>query len=274
MMRLKELKRRLVRILQALLRSTPMERIYERFLMDQIAGGTIPGHIGIILDGNRRWAKERGLKPWRGHQEGADKIEQFLNWCLEIDGVQSTTLYVFSMENFQRSEREVEEIFKLVHSYLDRLLKDPKTHSNRMRVTTIGQTDNLPEDIRDLIGRIEDATRDYDNLFLNIAIAYGGRTEIVDAMKRIITKVSSGELKPEEVDEQTIESHLYTKYLAQPNPDMIIRTSGESRLSNFLLWQSAYSELFFFEVFWPAFRKIDLLRAIRLYQQRQRRYGA
>jgi tritrans,polycis-undecaprenyl-diphosphate synthase [geranylgeranyl-diphosphate specific] len=224
------------------------------------------------MDGNRRWAKQRDLVPWEGHWEGADKVEEFLDWCLELN-VKTITLYSFSTENFNRPEEEIAELFKLFEQMLERVLNSDSIHKNKVHINAIGRIDTLPTNLQELIHKVEEATKDYDRYFLNIAIAYGGRAEIVDAVRAIAEKVKQGDLEPKEIDEQVIEANLYTAHLPHPDPDIIIRTSGESRLSNFLVWQSAYSELFIVDVYWPSFRKIDLMRAIRGYQMRQRRYG-
>lgn len=259
-------------ILASLLKLLGVYRIYEWWLYRQVKGGVIPQHIALILDGNRRWARDRGLQPWIGHEYGAKRVEDLLRWCLDL-GVPILTLFVFSTENFHRSREEVENLMSIFRRYLDRLLKDKSIHRNMVRVKFIGRLDLLPEDISKLAKDIEESTKDYSSRWLNIAIAYGGRVEIIDAVRKISAKVAEGLLKPEDIDERVLEEHLYTSHLPKPDPDLIIRTSGEERLSGFLLWQSAYSELCFLDVYWPEFRRIDLLRAIRTYQRRERRYG-
>jgi tritrans,polycis-undecaprenyl-diphosphate synthase [geranylgeranyl-diphosphate specific] len=238
----------------------------------QIDSKEKPRHLGIILDGNRRWASGRGLISWEGHRQGAEKVRKFLEWCIDI-GIMTVTLYVFSTENFKRPKREVDEIMKLAENNLKEILRSEVIHKYNVCVTTIGRINLLPNRIQKLIQEIEDATKDYDSFYLNLAIAYGGRAEIVDAARKIATLVEKHELSPGDIDEPLFEDHLYTSYLPQPDPDFILRTSGEARLSGFLLWQSAYSELFFVDVYWPDFRKIDLERAIRSFQQRGRRFG-
>ena len=224
------------------------------------------------MDGNRRWAKERDMIPWEGHWEGADKVEEFLDWCLEL-GVKTITLYSFSTENFSRDAEEINELFKLFETMLERVIKSDIIHKNEVKIRAIGRIGTLPARLQELIKRVEESTENYDKFYLNIAIAYGGRAEIVDAVRNIAEKVKLREIEPNAIDEQVIEANLYTAHLPYPDPDIIIRTSGESRLSNFLVWQSAYSELFLIDVYWPSFRKIDLMRAIRGYQMRQRRFG-
>jgi tritrans,polycis-undecaprenyl-diphosphate synthase [geranylgeranyl-diphosphate specific] len=259
-------------MIQAILEAIGVYSIYRSWLKQTIDGGEKPKHIGVIMDGNRRWAREHDMIPWKGHWEGADKVEEFLEWCLEL-GIKTITLYSFSTENFNRDQQEIEEIFKLFENVLEKVLNSDTIHENRVRIRAIGRLETLPDTMQELIQRVEDATKEYDSYYLNIAIAYGGRAEIVDAVRIISEKVKLGQLEPDEIDEQVIEANLYTSHLPYPDPDIIIRTSGESRLSNFLVWQSAYSELFLVDVFWPSFRKIDLMRAIRGYQMRQRRYG-
>jgi tritrans,polycis-undecaprenyl-diphosphate synthase [geranylgeranyl-diphosphate specific] len=246
--------------------------VYERWLKNQIDSMEKPNHVGVIMDGNRRWAVSQNMVPWEGHWEGADKVEEFLDWCLEL-GVETVTLYSFSTENFNREEKEVQELMKLFESTLEKVMKSRHIHDNRVKVRAIGRINTLPQRLQELIHEVEEATKDYDRYYLNIAIAYGGRAEIVDAMKKIASKIKIGEMQPEMIDEEVIEANLYTAHLPQPDPDLIIRTSGESRLSNFLVWQGAYSELFILDVYWPAFRKIDLMRAIRSFQLRHRRFG-
>lgn len=162
---------------------------------------------------------------------------------------------------------------QIAEEKLRKILTDERIHKNRVRVKVIGRMGLLPKSLQELIREVEEATRDYDQHFLNVALAYGGRAEIVDATKKIALEIEKGKLKPDAIDEQVFENHLYTAYLPQQEPDLIIRTSGEERLSGFLLWQSAFSELCFLDVYWPEFRRIDLLRAIRTYQQRKRRFG-
>jgi len=259
-------------MLRTLLRFLGIYKLYEKWLWAQIKNGVKPEHIAIILDGNRRWALEHSLNPWVGHQYGAEKVEKLLEWCLEI-GVRSITLYAFSTENFQRPSREVVEIMRVVEEKLRKLITDERIHKNKVQVKIIGRRNLLPKSLREMIKNAEESTKDYNEHYLNVALAYGGRAEIVDATRKIAEKVKRGELSPEEIDERSFERFLYTSHLPKQDPDLIIRTSGEERLSGFLLWQSAYSELFFLDVYWPDFRKIDLLRAVRTYQRRKRRFG-
>mgnify|MGYP000327141913 CR=1 FL=1 len=248
-------------------------KLYENMLLNQVKKGEMPQHVAVILDGNRRWALSRGLDALYGHVEGAKKAEEFFDWCRELEKIRTVTLYLFSTENFKRSRDEVEHLMRLIEAYLKALAEDKRIHENRIRVKVIGKRELLPENLKNCIEKIEKVTENYNNYYLNLAIAYGGRAEIVDAVKAIVSKVVEGKISPEDVNEKVVEEHLYTGFLPNPHPDLVIRTSGEERLSNFLLWQSAYSEFCFLDVYWPNFRKVDFLRAIRVYQQRQRRFG-
>ncbi len=259
-------------MINSLLRIAGVYKAYEKYLIEQIKYGPMPAHIGIILDGNRRWATEKALNSTDGHWAGAKVGEEVLDWCLEY-GIKTLTLYTFSTENFSRPSEEVNSILKIVEEETRKLGKDNRLHTQKVRVKAIGRTDLLPETLQDVFKRLEDETSQYDQHFLNLAIAYTGRAEIVDATKKIVEDVHQGNLSPQQIDEDTFHKYLYTAHLPNPNPDLVIRTSGEERLSGFLLWQSAYSELVFEDVYWPEFRKIDFLRAIRLYQRRHRRFG-
>jgi tritrans,polycis-undecaprenyl-diphosphate synthase [geranylgeranyl-diphosphate specific] len=259
-------------MLKTILSAIGAYKLYEKWLWHQVKNNKKPEHIAIILDGNRRWAAEKELDPWLGHKEGAEKVEQLLEWCLKLN-VKSITLYAFSTENFRRPKKEVEKIMQIASEKLQKILKDERIHKNKVRVKVIGRINLLPQNLQKLVEEVEKATQNYDKHFLNIAFAYGGRAEIVDAARKIAEKVQRKELKPEEVNEGIFEKYLYTSHLPKQDPDLIIRTSGEERLSGFLLWQSAYSELCFLDVYWPDFRFIDLLRAVRTFQKRKRRFG-
>ena len=247
-------------------------KIYSNKLEKEIRNGNLPNHIAIVLDGNRRWAKRNLVLKFDGHFHGADAVENLLDWCEEF-GIKIITLYVLSAENLARDDDELHYLFDLIKTRLEKLYNDPRIHKNRMRVKAIGRIEFLPESLREVLNRLENATKDYDNHYLNIAIAYGGQHELVDAIKKIATKIKEGSLDVNSIDKDVIESCLYTSHLPQSSPDMILRTSGEKRLSGFLIWQSAYSELVFMDVFWPEFRKIDLMRAIRTFQRRMRKFG-
>ncbi len=247
-------------------------KLYEKWLWFQVNEGTKPEHVAIILDGNRRWAAHKALIPWIGHRHGADNLDDLMDWCLELD-VKIITLYAFSTENFNRPPKEIEEIMNLIEEKLCSILKNERIHENRIRVKAIGRIDLLPSSIQEVIQQVEETTKMYNERFLNIALAYGGRAEIVDATKKIAKKVKKGELKPSQINEKLFEKYLYTAHMPRQDADLIIRTSGEERLSGFLSWQSAYSELCFVDINWPDFRRIDLLRAVRTYQRRKRRFG-
>lgn len=259
-------------MLKSLLSVLGVYRIYEKWLWHQVKDEAKPEHIAIILDGNRRWALYRSLNPYVGHYYGADKTEKMLRWCLEL-GVKTMTLYAFSTENFNRSQEEVEEIMRLFREKLQQVLENEDIHKHKVRVKAIGRLSMLPEDIQGMVEKVEEATRDYDQHFLNLAIAYGGRAEIIDAARKLAQEVEEEKLSPGDISEEIFEKHLYTAHLPKQDPDLIIRTSGEERLSGFLLYQSAYSELCFLDVYWPEFRRIDMLRAIRTFQKRRRRFG-
>jgi len=259
-------------MLSSLLSVLGIYKVYEKWLWYQVKNEKKPEHIAIILDGNRRWAFEQALSSWIGHHFGADKVEHLLDWCLDMD-VKSITLYAFSTENFQRPVGEVEEILQVAGQKLQEILTDPRIQKHKVRVKVIGRLGLLPKNLQEIILKVEDATKNYDEHLLNVALAYGGRAEIVDAARKIAQKIEKGEMKPDSIDEALFERYLYTAHMSKQDPDLIIRTSGEERLSGFLLWQCAYSELCFLDVYWPDFRRIDLLRAVRTYQRRKRRFG-
>ena len=244
--------------------------IFIDMLEKEVRKGPIPKHIGIIMDGNRRYAKKMGLDPKVGHVLGAKKLEEVLKWCLEL-GIKEVTLYAFSTENFKRRKEEIEHIFNLMKKKLKELERSDVIHKNRVQIRFIGRLELLPMDLRELMKKLERMTKNYRNYRLNIAVAYGGRSEILDAIKGIVKDALEGKLRVEDITEKTISKYLYTK--DSLDPDLIIRTSGEERLSNFLIWQSAYSELYFVDAFWPEFTKLDFLLAIRSYQKRERRFG-
>lgn len=246
--------------------------LYSKRLESDIRSGEMPNHIAIILDGNRRWAKRNLIMKIDGHFRGADAVEKLLDWCEELN-IKIITLYVLSSENLNRKDDELSYLYELINERLHKLYNDPRIHKNRMKVKAIGSIELLPDFLKEILVKLEEATKEYDNHYLNIAIAYGGQNELVDAIKKIGYKIKDGSLDVDKIDKDVIESSLYTSHLPQSSPDMILRTSGEKRLSGFLLWQSAYSELVFMDVYWPEFRKIDLMRAIRTFQKRGRRLG-
>src|SRR5574337_417697 len=250
-------------------------RLYEGRLLQEVRGGELPRHIGLILDGNRRYARERGYSTLlEGHRRGAEKLEEVLNWCEEL-AIGMVTVWIFSTENVSRSQEEVDGLLGLIEKKMRDIASDPKVHRKRMRIRAIGKMDLLPQSTVNAIQEAENATRDYDAFCLNVAVGYGGRQEIADAVSTMLKDKSARRIPLEQmIDEISIDEigkYLYTYDL--PDPDLIIRTSGEVRLSGFLLWQSAYSEYYFCDAYWPVFRKIDFLRAIRSFQQRERRFG-
>ena len=250
-------------------------RLYEKRLLWEVQGGTMPRHIGLILDGNRRYARGLGLTdPLEGHRRGADRLEQVLDWLEELE-IRIITIYVLSTENLSRPPEELERLLSLIETRMRSVATDAKIHAKGVRVRAVGQLGLLPASVQEAIRAAEEATAGYGNFFLNIAVGYGGRQEIADAVQALLLERSRQGMALEralaEVTPEAIGKYLYTYDL--PDPDLIIRTSGEFRLSGFLLWQSAYSEFYFCDAYWPAFRKIDLLRAVRAYQQRKRRFG-
>jgi short-chain Z-isoprenyl diphosphate synthase len=265
--------RRLRRILPAAV-THPIYTLYEQRLLGQVLACAPPRHVGLILDGNRRWGQLWGVEdPAQVYELGARKLDSVLDWCGELS-IPAVTLWVCSTDNLTRSPVEVAGILGAVEAKLRHLSVDPQIHRRRVRVQAIGRTAGLPAGIREAIRAAEEATADYDAMLLTIAVAYGGREEIADAVRAMLLEAAEhGETLAEvaeRVDLATIGRHMYLK---APEPDLIIRTSGELRLSGFLLWQSAYSEFYFLDVLWPALRKIDFLRAVRAFQQRKRRFG-
>lgn len=243
----------------------------EKALLQRVRAGPIPAHLAIIMDGNRRFALGHGLLIEDGHQRGKDKLEELLNWCLEV-GIRVLTVYALSTENLQRPEGELQTLMTLFEESFRKIAVDERVHRHQIRVRAIGNRQVLPPQVQDAIRDAETATQNYDRYLYNIAIAYGGREEIVEAIRSIAREVADGRVSPDAIDPQMVASRLYTADL--PDPDLIFRTSGEERISNFLLWQSAYSELYFADVMWPGLSKIDFLRAIRSFQNRRRRFGA
>jgi short-chain Z-isoprenyl diphosphate synthase len=248
---------------------------YERRLLRRLRRDELPRHIAIILDGNRRYARALGITdPAEIYSIGAGKLDEVIDWCCEI-AIPTVTLWVFSPDNLTRSTAEVSGIFAALEAKLAAWAQDPRTHRRRVRLRAIGRLNLLPQSALDTIRAAEAATAHYAGMTLNIAVAYSGRTEIVDAVGGLL-RDAAAQGKPiaeliDDLDPDTIARYLYTA--GSPDPDLIIRTSGEVRLSGFMLWQCAHSEFYFTDVHWPAFRKVDFLRAVRAYQQRQRRFG-
>ena len=230
----------------------------------------VPRHLGIIPDGNRRWAKARALQPWKGHEEGRKKFEEILKWCEEL-GIRMVTFYTVSSENLSRPKEEVDFLMNLLKVQIKKMLEeDSDVHKKRVRVRIIGDKSLLDNDLQQLIGEIETATKNYYDYYLNLAIAYGGRAEILDATKRIAQRVKDGKMNIDEINEKTFSESLYAEL---PDVDLIIRTS-EQRTSGFLTWQSTYSEIVFLpDMLFPDLKKEDFVKAIEEFSSRERRFG-
>ncbi|MBD3209059.1 di-trans,poly-cis-decaprenylcistransferase [Candidatus Woesearchaeota archaeon] len=227
-----------------------------------------PKHVGFILDGNRRYARRLAMQPWKGHDAGLEKVKKVLKWCKELD-INEVTLYSLSMQNLKRSKGEVDYLMRLFLKAFKDLKESDDPDKERTRVRVIGRLALLPEAVRREARELMEKTRDNEPYTLNIAAAYGGREEVTDAVKEIASLVKGGELAPEEIDVPVITDHLYL----QSEPDMIVRTSGEYRTSNFLVWQSWYSEWFFPKKFWPEIEQEDLVAMVEEFKKRERRFG-
>jgi undecaprenyl diphosphate synthase len=230
--------------------------------------GKIPRHVALIMDGNGRWAQERGLTRIEGHKEGAQSVRAVLRAAAQA-GVEFITVYAFSTENWKRPPQEVDGLMKLLVSSLN--VYEQELHDNKIRLRVMGQFDRLPPLVRNRLQKTVDATRDYTDHTFIVALNYGSRMEITDATKKIAEKVKAGELDPKSIDEQTISDHLYLPDV--PDPELMIRTSGELRLSNFLLWQLSYSEFHITDTYWPDFREEQFFQALEAFNSRDRRYG-
>ena len=229
----------------------------------------VPKHVGIILDGNRRFAKRLMLKPWKGHEWGAKKLEALVDWIKEFKVIKEVTLYCFSIENFQRPKEEFEYLMGLFKEGFEKFIKDKRIDEYKIKIRFIGRIAMFPQDVQDVMRRLMEKTKHYKNYIVNFAMAYGGRTEILDAVQQIATEVEEGKIAAKDVTQQVFEEHLYMA----DEPDMIIRTGGEKRTSNFLNYKSAYSEWFYVEKMWPEFEKEDFLKCIEEFCQRKRRFG-
>ena len=251
---------------------------YEKLLADEVRERTLPEHVAIIMDGNRRYAKKIGVSTEEGYLYGAEITEHVIEWCFEA-GVKQLTIYAFSIENFFRSVEEKERLFKLMRVEFEKISKDERVHKRGVRVKAIGNLNLLPYSVKEAIQKAERETAHYNRFKLFIAVAYSGRMEILDSVRIISEMVKRGTLAIDEIDEETISKHLYISEIevgdsdsgAKTSVDLIIRTGGEMRLSNFVPWQALGNECaaYFCAPFWPEFRKIDLLRAIRTYQERE-----
>jgi short-chain Z-isoprenyl diphosphate synthase len=245
-------------------------RLYQHRLEASLIGKAVPRHVGLILDGNRRWARSAGLTDISsGHQRGADKIFELLEWCRQAK-VEVVTLWLLSTDNLTRPEQELRPLLRIIEDTVQGLV------AQHWHVNPMGALDLLPDETARVLKSAADTTAGYGGLVVNVAVGYGGRQEIADAVRSLLqahaSRGTSIEELAEVLDVEHIADHLYTR--GQPDPDLVIRTSGEQRLSGFLLWQTAQSEFYFCEAFWPDFRKVDFLRALRSYAARQRRYGS
>ncbi|MBR9691517.1 di-trans,poly-cis-decaprenylcistransferase [Candidatus Woesearchaeota archaeon] len=227
-----------------------------------------PRHIGIILDGNRRFAKRLMKEPWKGHEYGAKKIGKLLDWCQEV-GIKEMTLYAFSMQNFNRPKIEFNYLMKIFKEFFDNEEYNNKIHSNKIKIKFIGRIHLFPKDVYEKMKELEEATKDYDDYTINFAMAYGGREEIIDGIKKLGRNIEDGKINASELNEEVFEKFLYMN----SEPDLIIRTGGDHRTSNFLAWQGVYAEWFFLEKMWPEFEKEDLMKCIEDFSNRERRFG-
>ena len=227
-------------------------------------------HLAIIMDGNRRFAWRSNLATGLGHRIGKQKLERVLDWVLELN-IPWFTVYALSTENLNRPQEELDVLFDLYVEGLRDIADDERIHENKVRVNIIGRRELLPERVNDAIDYAESKTADYDQFVFTVCLAYGSREEMITAIQSIAKDFAAGDISLDAINQQAVSDRLYTADM--PDPDLVIRTSGEERISNFLLWQMAYSELYFTDVFWPSFSKKDLLKAIRIYQERGRRYG-
>ena len=228
----------------------------------------IPRHVAIIMDGNGRWAKARGLPRLKGHEEGAESVRSAIRSCRDF-GIEYLTLYAFSVENWVRPPSEIRGLMSLLRRFLKE--QEYELHENQVRLRVIGRISDLPKMVQSGLKKVMKATEHYTKGQLVLALSYGGRTEIANAAKQIAAKAVAGEIKPKNIDEAAVAAHLYAPDI--PDPDLMIRTSGEMRLSNFLLWQLSYSEFYITDVLWPDFREKEFAEAIAAYSQRQRRFG-
>lgn len=234
--------------------------------LEQIDLSRLPKHVAIIMDGNGRWAQERGKKRMEGHSVGVDRVHEITEAATNL-GLKYLTLYTFSIENWNRPKEEVDALMQLLMERIDSKL----FMENNVGFKVIGDRSRLPDLVLEALESLEDVTSKNDGMCLTMAVSYSSKWELTDAMKRIAAKVKNGELQPEDIDEKLISDHLLTAYM--PDPDLMIRTGGEKRISNYLLWQTAYSEFYFTDIYWPQFGPEELYKAIVDYQHRQRRFG-
>jgi len=247
------------------------DRIRTNRLGDRLKGGDLPEHVSIIMDGNRRFAWGSNIGRDMGHHHGKEKLKEVMDWILDL-GIPYLTVYALSTENMrERPEDELESLYDLYIAGLDEIAEDPRIHSRGVKVQAVGRLESLPSRVREAIDRAESRTADHSDFLFTVCLAYGGREEIIDAVREVADDHAKGELALESIDSAQISARMYTADL--PDPDLVIRTSGEERISNFLLWQIAYSELHFTDVHWPSFSKNDLYEALESFQSRRRRYG-
>lgn len=228
----------------------------------------VPRHIALVLDGNRRYAKKLGLNPWKGHEFGLRKLEDFFKWCMEF-GIKELTLYCFSTENFNRAKKEVSYLFELFWKEFKKIQERKGMYMDKIKINVIGRIHMFPQKMQKAMKEAIQKTKKNNELVINFAMAYGGRQEITDAVKKIAQNIKNGKIKIEDIDENLIAENLYLKN----EPDLVIRPGGEKRISNFLIWQSSYAELFFIEKLWPEFTKKDLVKCIGEFNKRERRFG-
>ncbi|MEC9200836.1 MAG: polyprenyl diphosphate synthase [Candidatus Thermoplasmatota archaeon] len=247
------------------------DRVRANRLRDRILLSELPKHVSIIMDGNRRFAWSKSSPVGLGHSEGKEKLKEVMDWVLDL-GIPYFTVYALSTENItEREDDELDVLYDLYVSGLHEISEDSRIHDRGVRVQVVGRLGMLPKRVRDAISHAEEVTSQYSDFTFTVCLAYGGREEIIDAVKSVAVDHASGNLDIDSIDSSEINNRMYASEL--PDPDLVIRTSGEERISNFLLWQIAYSELHFSDVFWPSFSKSDLYEAIESYQQRRRRYG-
>ena len=246
------------------------QAVEAKLLREVLASPISVQHLAIIMDGNRRFAWKSNLATSIGHKIGKEKLERVLDWVLDLE-IPWLTVYALSTENLTRPKQELETLFNLYVEGLKDIADDPRIHENEVKVQIIGRRELLPESVNEAIDYAENKTKDYGKFVFTICLAYGSREEMIRAIQSIASDHADGKISLEDIDEKVVSERLYTADM--PDPDLVIRTSGEERISNFLLWQMAYSELYFTDVFWPSFQKKDLLKAIRTFQERRRRYG-
>jgi len=225
-------------------------------------------HVAIILDGNRRFAKRLMLEPWKGHEYGRDKVEKLVDWCVEL-GVKELTLYAFSIQNFNRPKKEFDYIMNLIRDAFNSFLTSPKIKKYGIRVNVFGRYNLFPKKVVESLNQVMEQTKNNKEFIINFAMAYGGREEITDAVRKVAEKVEQGKLSSKNISEAIVRASLYT----DSEPELIIRTGGEMRTSNFMMWQSSYSEWFFLKKMWPEFTKVDFIKVLKEFSARERRFG-